>query len=48
MKDWMEANGILVRLFTDNGKLAMRITIAPLEIMNQVLELFGDAFKMGK
>ena len=46
MKDWMEANGILIRLFTDKDKLAMRITIAPLEIMNQVLALFGEAFRL--
>jgi len=46
MKDWMEANGILIRIFTEKGKLAMRITIAPLEIMNQVLSLFSEAFKI--
>jgi histidinol-phosphate/aromatic aminotransferase/cobyric acid decarboxylase-like protein len=46
MKDWMEANGILIRLFTEKDKLAMRITIAPLEIMQQVLTLFGEACRI--
>ena len=45
MKDWMEKNGILVRLFVDNSRLAMRITIGPREIMERALSLFGEACK---
>jgi len=47
MKDWMEVNGIIVRLFVDKEKLAMRITIAPRDIMERALSLFGEACRIG-
>ena len=46
MKDWMDKNGILVRLFVDNSRLAMRITIGPRDIMEKALALFGEACKI--
>jgi len=46
MKDWMEKNGILIRLFVDNSRLAMRITIGPRNIMEKTLALFGEACKI--
>jgi len=46
MKNWMEENGIIVRLFVDKERLAMRITIAPRAIMERALHLFGEACKI--
>jgi histidinol-phosphate aminotransferase len=45
IKNWMEENGIIVRLFIDKDKLAIRITVAPHNIMEQTLSLFSEACK---
>lgn len=42
LKDYLAKNGILVRLWTEGSNLSMRITIAPKETMNKVLELIKD------
>lgn len=39
LKDFLAENGILVRLWTEGGNLSMRITVAPEEEMNKVLQL---------
>ena len=46
MKDWMETNGIIIRLFMENSRLAMRITVGPRDIMEKALALFGEACKI--
>ena len=42
LKDYLAQNGILVRLWTENGQLAMRITVAPEEWMEKTLELIKN------
>lgn len=42
LKDYLAKNGILVRLWTENGQLSMRITVAPKEWMDKVLGLIKD------
>ncbi len=39
LKDYLSENGILVRLWTEDGRLSMRITVAPKEIMDETLNL---------
>ncbi|GHT83673.1 hypothetical protein FACS1894137_05430 [Spirochaetia bacterium] len=46
IKDFMQAKGILVRLFAYNKRMAMRITMAPREIMETALSLFVEASKI--
>jgi histidinol-phosphate/aromatic aminotransferase/cobyric acid decarboxylase-like protein len=45
IKDFMQAKGILVRLFAYNKHMAMRITMAPRKIMETALSLFVEASK---
>ncbi|MBO5236898.1 MAG: aminotransferase class I/II-fold pyridoxal phosphate-dependent enzyme [Spirochaetaceae bacterium] len=45
IKDKLAKAGYLVRLWTENGHLAMRITLAPKEIMVKVLELLKETCK---
>jgi histidinol-phosphate/aromatic aminotransferase/cobyric acid decarboxylase-like protein len=46
IKDFMQAKGILVRLFAYNKRTAMRITMAPRDIMDTALSLFIEASKI--
>lgn len=45
MKETLEKNGILVRLWTETSRLSMRITVAPKETMDKVLKIIEDFCK---
>ena len=42
LKDYLSQNGYLTRLWTEENHLSMRITVAPEEEMNKVLELIKE------
>ena len=42
LKDYLAQNGILVRLWTENGQLAMRVTVAPKEWMDKAFNLIKE------
>ena len=42
LKDYLAANGYLVRLWTEGGHLSMRITVAPKKDMDKVLNLIKE------
>ncbi|MBQ2207092.1 MAG: histidinol-phosphate aminotransferase, partial [Treponema sp.] len=42
LKDYLALNGILVRLWTENGQLAMRVTVAPKEWMDKAFNLIKE------
>lgn len=45
MKETLEKNGILVRLWTETSRLSMRITVAPKETMDRALKVIEDFCK---
>ncbi|GHU64628.1 hypothetical protein FACS189447_01840 [Spirochaetia bacterium] len=48
IKDYMQSRGILVRLFSYNKRMAMRITIGPRNLMETALSLFIEAGKTAR
>ena len=42
LKDHLAQNGILVRLWTENGQLAMRVTVAQKEWMDKAFDLIKE------
>ncbi|MHC6201916.1 aminotransferase class I/II-fold pyridoxal phosphate-dependent enzyme [Breznakiellaceae bacterium SP9] len=46
IKDYLQAKGILVRLFGYNGHLAIRITMAPRTLMETALALFKESLRV--
>lgn len=42
LKDYLASNGYLVRLWTEGGRLSMRITVAPKQDMDKVLRLIKE------
>lgn len=46
LKDFLQENGILVRLWTETSRLSMRITLAPSDTMEKVAALIKDFCKV--
>ena len=45
LKDYLQENGYLVRLWTEGSNLAMRVTLDRIEVMEKVVSLIKEFIK---